>query len=111
VAAYLAGAVALIAQTVDPQIIVLGGGVAEAGAPLLDAVADALHARAARSPVLAALDLAGRVALVPEGVPAGALGAALLARAHLAADSVRTAANSAGDGLRGRLTETRRATL
>jgi glucokinase len=111
VAAYLAGAVALIAQTVDPQIIVLGGGVAEAGAPLLDAVVDALHARAARSPVLAALDLAGRVALVPEGVPAGALGAALLARAHLAADSVRTAANSAGDGLRGRLTETRRATL
>lgn len=111
VAAYLAGAVALIAQTVDPQIIVLGGGVAEAGAPLLDAVVDALHARAERSPVLAALDLAGRVALVPEGVPAGALGAALLARAHLAADSVRTAADSAGDGFRGRMTETRQATL
>src|SRR4029453_17704902 len=64
VAAYLAGAVALIAQTVDPQIIVLGGGVAEAGAPLLDAVVDALHAGAARSPVLAALHLARRLALV-----------------------------------------------
>jgi glucokinase len=111
VAAYLAGAVALIAQTVDPQIIVLGGGVAEAGAPLLDAVVHALHARAELSPVLAALDLAGRVALVPEGVPAGALGAALLARAHLAADSVRAAADSAGDGLRGRMMGTRRATL
>jgi glucokinase len=111
VAAYLAGAVALIAQTVDPQIIVLGGGVAEAGAPLLDAVVDALHTRAERSPVLAALDLAGRVALVPEGVPAGALGAALLARARLAADSVRAAADSGGDGVRGRMTETRRATL
>ena len=104
---------ALIAQTVDPQIIVLGGAVAEAGAPLLGAVAEAgapllgavadvLYARAERSPVLAALDLACRVALVPEGVPAGALGAALLARAHLAADSVRPAADSAGDGVRGR---------
>jgi predicted NBD/HSP70 family sugar kinase len=85
VAGHLAGAVALIAQTVDPQVIVLGGGVAEAGRSLLDAVVGALHARAATSPVLAALDLAGRVALVPEGVPAGALGAALLARARVAA--------------------------
>jgi glucokinase len=110
VAAYLAGAVALIAQTVDPQIIVLGGGVAEAGAPLLDAVVHALHARAKRSPVLAALDLAGRVALVPEGVPAGALGAALLARAHLAADSAGAAADSVDDGGRGRMMGTRRAT-
>jgi glucokinase len=109
VAAYLAGAVALIAQTVDPQIIVLGGGVAEAGAPLLDAVVDALHARAARSPVLAALDLAGRVALVPEGVPAGALGAALIARAHLAAESVSAAADSVGDGARAQTTGRRRA--
>jgi glucokinase len=83
VAGHLAGAVALIAQTVDPEVIVLGGGVAEAGGSLLSAVVDALHARADRSPVLAALDLARRVALVPEGVPAGALGAALLARAGL----------------------------
>src|SRR5918994_117752 len=33
VAGHLAGAVALIAQTVDPEVIVLGGGVAEAGGP------------------------------------------------------------------------------
>ena len=83
VAGHLAGAVALIAQTVDPEVIVLGGGVAETGSSLLSAVVDALHSRADRSPVLAALDLARRVALVPEGVPAGALGAALLARAGL----------------------------
>jgi predicted NBD/HSP70 family sugar kinase len=102
VAGYLAGAVALIAQTVDPQIIVLGGGVAEAGPVLLDAVAAALRARAERSPMLAALDLAGRVALVPEGIPAGALGAALLARARVVADSVRIAAAGADDGVRGR---------
>jgi hypothetical protein len=39
------------------------------------------------SPVLSAIDLADRVALVPDGVPAGALGAAVLARRHLADDS------------------------
>jgi glucokinase len=85
VAGHLAGAVALLAQTVDPEVVVLGGGVAEAGPGLLDAVRRALRARAARSPVLAAIDLANRVALVPEGVPAGALGAAVFARRHLRA--------------------------
>jgi predicted NBD/HSP70 family sugar kinase len=84
VAGHLAGAVALLAQTVDPELIVLGGGVAEAGPGLLDAVRRALRDRAARSPVLAAIDLANRVALVPEGVPAGAVGAAVFARHHLA---------------------------
>jgi glucokinase len=87
VAGNLAGAVALLAQTVDPEVIVLGGGVADAGPGLLDAVRAALHRRAAMSPVLTAIDLADRVALVPDGVPAGALGAAVLARRHLADDS------------------------
>jgi len=83
VAGHLAGAVALLAQTVDPEVIVLGGGVAEAGPGLLEAVCRALRDRAARSPVLAAIDLANRVALVPEGVHAGALGAAVFARHDL----------------------------
>jgi glucokinase len=83
VAGHLAGAVALLAQTVDPEVVVLGGGVAEAGPGLLEAVRRALRARAARSPVLAAIHLAERVALVPDGVPAGALGAAMFARHHL----------------------------
>ena len=83
VAGHLAGAVALLAQTVDPEVVVLGGGVADAGPGLLDAVQDALRRRAARSPVLAAIHLADRVALVPDGVPAGALGAAVVARRHL----------------------------
>jgi len=87
VAGNLAGAVALLAQTVDPEVIVLGGGVADAGPGLLDAVRTALHQRASMSPVLTAIDLADRVALVPDGVPAGALGAAVLARRHLADDS------------------------
>jgi glucokinase len=83
VAGHLAGAVALLAQTVDPELIVLGGGVAEAGPGLLTAVRDALRRRAALSPVLAAIHLADRVAFVPDGVPAGALGAAVVARRHL----------------------------
>jgi glucokinase len=80
VAGHLADAVAMLAQTVDPDLVVLGGGVAEAGDPLLDAVVHALAERADRSPVVAALELTGRVALVPDGVPVGALGAALAAR-------------------------------
>ena len=80
VARHLAGAVALLAQTVDPEVVVLGGGVAEAGPGLLSSVREALRRRGAHSPVLAAIDLADRVALVPEGVPAGALGAAVQAR-------------------------------
>jgi glucokinase len=83
VAGHLAGAVALLAQTVDPEVVVLGGGVADAGPGLLEAVRQALRDRAALSPVLAAIHLADRVALVPEGVPAGALGAAVFARHHL----------------------------
>jgi predicted NBD/HSP70 family sugar kinase len=108
VAGHLATAVALLAQTVDPELIVLGGGVAEPGPGLLDAVRDALRDRAARSPVLAAIALADRVTLVPEGVPAGAVGAAVLARHHLAravggrAHSARTTglagAGDAGSG-------------
>src|SRR4029450_11962557 len=88
VAGHLAGAVALLAQTVDPQLIVLGGGVAEAGTrprrdppgpALPEPLRPPLRQRAARSPVLAAIDLAERVALVPSGIPAGALGAAVVA--------------------------------
>lgn len=98
VAGHLAGAVALLAQTVDPELIVLGGGVADAGPGLLAAVQDALRARAARSPVLAAIQLADRVALVPEGVPAGALGAAVVARRHLAASAPATSGDVADAG-------------
>jgi predicted NBD/HSP70 family sugar kinase len=79
---HLATAVALVAHTVDPELIVLGGGVAEAGRPLLDGVRAALRARAA-TPLIAALDLPARLTIVPPGVPVGALGAARAARSHL----------------------------
>jgi glucokinase len=60
-------------------VIVLGGGVAEVGPPLLEAVAAALSSRVGASGFLASLDLGGRLRLVPDGLPVGAFGAALLA--------------------------------
>ncbi|WP_435770909.1 ROK family protein [Nocardioides sp. SYSU DS0651] len=77
-AARVADAVRLVALTVDPEHVVLGGGAAQVGDRLRVAVARALSAQAAGSPFLASLDLAGRVQLVPLDVPVAALGAALL---------------------------------
>ncbi|MGH9247466.1 MAG: ROK family protein [Acidimicrobiales bacterium] len=80
IAEYLAAAVTLLALSVDPDLIVLGGGVAEAGRDLLDAVHVALRRRALGSPLVDATELSGRVQLAPAGVPVGAVGAARLAR-------------------------------
>lgn len=71
----LAQAVALLALAVDPEVIVLGGGVTEVGEPLRLALVEALDARAARSAFLSSLALSGRVRLVPAG-PVAAIGAA-----------------------------------
>jgi predicted NBD/HSP70 family sugar kinase len=83
VAGYLAAAVVLLALTVDPDVILLGGGVAEAGSPLLAAVRSALGRRVGPVPLLGPLDLPRRVRLVPDTVPVGAVGAARLARERL----------------------------
>jgi predicted NBD/HSP70 family sugar kinase len=80
-AAGLAGTVRIAGLTVGPAAIIIGGGVANVGEPLLEAVTAALRAQAAGSPFLAALDLAGRVSLLPGGVQAGAIGAALIGNA------------------------------
>lgn len=76
VCTHLAGAVALVVQTVDPDTVVIGGGVAEAGEQLLEAVRDALQRRTAGSPLLTSFDLPARVAVLPPGLPVGAIGAA-----------------------------------
>lgn len=81
-AARVADAVRLVALTVDPEVVVLGGGVAQVGDRLVVAVRHALAEQAAASPFLASLDLAGRLELVPLDVPVAALGAALLGRAQ-----------------------------
>ena len=80
-AAGVADAIRMIGLTVDPAVIIIGGGVANAGEPLLAAVAAALRGQAATSPFLTALDLAGRVSLLPGRAPAGAIGAALIGNA------------------------------
>lgn len=78
-AARVADAIRLVCLTVDPEYVVLGGGVAQVGERLRVSVAHALAEQAATSPFLRSLDLPGRVLLVPGDVPVAALGAALLA--------------------------------
>jgi glucokinase len=77
-AAGVADAIRMLGLAVDPAAIIVGGGVAHLGEPLLAAVTTALRAQAATSPFLAALDLAARVRLIPAGVPVGAIGAAMI---------------------------------
>jgi predicted NBD/HSP70 family sugar kinase len=79
-AGHLAAAVTMTGLTVDPRLIVLGGGVSEVGPPLVEAVGLVLQRRAGPSGLLADLDLAGRLVVVPGGVSAGAVGAVELVR-------------------------------
>jgi glucokinase len=80
-AAGVADAVRMLGLAVDPAVIIIGGGVAHVGEPLLAAVTAALRAQAATSPFLAALDLASRTTLLPGAAPVGAIGAALIGNA------------------------------
>jgi glucokinase len=79
---HLAKAIHWLAAAYDVSTIYLGGGVATAGPPFLEAVREAL-VRAAGNSNLAALTLAPeRVRLAPEGDHHGAVGAAVLAARH-----------------------------
>jgi predicted NBD/HSP70 family sugar kinase len=79
---HLATAIHWLAAAYDVSTIYLGGGVATAGPPFLEAVREAL-VRAAGNSNLAALTLAPeRVRLAPEGDHHGAVGAAVLAARH-----------------------------
>jgi glucokinase len=80
-AAGVADAVRMLGLAVDPAAIIIGGGVAHVGEPLQAAVTVALRAQAATSPFLAALDLASRIRLLPDRLPVGAIGAALIGNA------------------------------
>lgn len=81
-AAAVASAVRLLVLTVDVRHVVLGGGVAQLGQPLLAAVQDALREQAKASPFLTSLALHERVLLAPADVPVAAVGAAVLGRAR-----------------------------
>lgn len=67
----------MLVLTLDVGAVVLGGGIARLGAPLLDGVRARLERREGSSPFLAASGLASRVRLAPPDVPVGAVGAAM----------------------------------
>jgi len=70
---------ALIAVAYDPAVIALGGGVVHA-AWIHPALVASLRERATGSPLLTSLAIADRLRGVPDEVPAGALGAAIVGR-------------------------------
>ena len=79
-ASAVAAAVRMLVLTVDVRHVVLGGGVAQLGEPLLAAVRAALERESAASGFLTSLHLADRVRLAPGRVPVGAVGAAVVGR-------------------------------
>ncbi|MEN5075539.1 ROK family protein [Isoptericola cucumis] len=79
-ASAVAAAVRMLVLAVDVPAVVLGGGVAQLGEPLLVAVRDALARESAGSGFLSSLHLPERVRLAPGRVPVGAVGAAVVGR-------------------------------
>ena len=78
VADYLARSIYLLTITYDVEWIMLGGGVADAGRPLLDSIESALSRMADQSDFVRDINMPDRLLLRPDA-PLGALGAATLA--------------------------------
>ncbi len=76
----VAAAVRMLVLTCDVEHVVLGGGVAEVGPPLLEAVTRQVRRQADGSPFLHSLAIADRLQVVPSGTPVAPIGAALIAR-------------------------------
>lgn len=75
----VAAAVRVLVLTADVDVVVLGGGLTALGDRLVAPVQAALRRSGETSPFLRSLHLDERIALLPAGSPAAALGAALLA--------------------------------
>lgn len=69
----------ILAQSVDPRLIALGGGMAKTGEPLVKVIATRLRRRESQCRFLEALDLPARLRLAPVDQPVGAIGAAMAA--------------------------------
>lgn len=74
----VAAAVRILVLTVDVDSVVIGGGLSSLGPILLDDVRAVLVAWEQASPFLASTSLSDRVAIMPAGFPAAAVGAALV---------------------------------
>ncbi len=76
----VASAVRVLGLTIDPEAIVVGGGVTEVGEPLRRGVVHQLGLLGEGSPFLASLGLGERLVMVPPGYPVAAVGAAIRGR-------------------------------
>lgn len=74
----VAAAARLLVLTIDVDSVVIGGGLSSLGPVLLDDVREVLASWERVSPFLASTALSERVAIVPAGFPAAAVGAALV---------------------------------
>ena len=84
----LSSAVLMLALTLDPEVIVIGGGVATVGQSLPDAIAAKLTFDARHSEFLGSLEVGARLRVVDPAVLLGPIGAVRAAYASLAADVV-----------------------
>ena len=75
----VAHAVTTVGLTLDVATILMGGGVAGAGEPLVEVLRAELRRRAQGSAFLNRMDVADRVELVPPELDVAPLGAALIA--------------------------------
>ncbi len=75
----VATAIRILGLTYDPAAIYIGGGLNALGQPLLSGIQRELDRFSAPSPFLSGLALGDRVQLVPQGLPVGAVGAAIAA--------------------------------
>lgn len=73
----IADAIDVLVMTVDPRVIVIGGGTAKTGDPLLAEICKELRRREQGSAFIASLQLSDRIALAPLDQSIGAIGAGL----------------------------------
>lgn len=78
----IVNSIIIIAVTIDPERIIIGGGMAKTGEPLLQVITQGLRERASDSGFINSLHLAKRVSLADSAQPVGVIGAALLSQAQ-----------------------------
>ena len=79
---HIAAAVRILVLTVDPETVVIGGGLSSLGDDLLRDLRAVLTRWEEGSPFLASTALPARVRVLPAGFPAAAVGAALVGAAE-----------------------------